>query len=220
MHLNQIYERKRSSDVNIITFASNRVIEEHGVQSLSAAAERNEKMLFICYDSEGFVNFGHGRSSAVSKGLQTSDIHFDSGIKEKQKQWKYVPLSMSMHNVKYCATASPSNMTDLVRKIQKGLKASKKGFAYIHVFSPCPTDWGYKPEKTIAVARKVVRSNLFPLWEKDEKGYHMNYKNENPISIEEMKKGIGKFKALRKEDMQDIQEMVSRRYNLLKIMCE
>ena len=217
---NQIYERRKSSCVNSITFASNRTLEDYGIQNLVAAAERNEKMLYICYDNESYISFGHRRSSAGTQGLQISNIPFYTVACRKQKHWKYIPLIMSMHNVKYCATASPSDMTDFVMKIQKGLVASKKGFAYIHVFSPCPTGWGYKPKKAMTVARKVVRSNLFPLWEMNEKEYRMNYKNENPISIEKMIKEIGKFMTLRKEDIQDIQEMVNRRYHLLKLMCE
>ena len=207
--------KKELGDVNIIAVAGDGATADCGFQSLSAAAERNEKMLYICYDNEGYMNTGYQRSSTTTKGSRTSTTPIGAKINGKQQQQKYLPLIISMHNVEYCATASPSHMADFVAKIQKGLEASKKGFAYLHVFSPCPTGWVYAPEKAIAVARKAVRSNLFPLWEKDANGYHLNYKNENPISIKEMVKNIGKFKSITEDDIQSIQNIVDYRYELL-----
>lgn len=171
--VSQMYERKGRSDVNIVAVAGDGATADCGFQSLSAAAERNEKMLYVCYDNEGYMNTGYQRSSTTSKGSMTSTTPIGSVINGKQQHQKYVPLIMSMHGLEYCATASPSNMADFVAKIQKGLAASKKGFAYLHVFSPCPTGWAYKPEKAIEVARKAVASNVFPLWEMDENGYKL-----------------------------------------------
>lgn len=83
-------------------------------------------------------------------------------------------------------------------KIQKGLAASKHGFAYLHVFSPCPTGWAYKPEKAIEVARKAVQCNVFPLWEMDHDGYHLN-EIKKPITVAEFVKGIlGNSRILQK----------------------
>ena len=172
--LSQMYERKGRTDVNIVAVAGDGATADCGFQSLSAAAERNEKMLYVCYDNEGYMNTGYQRSSTTTLGSKTSTTPVGSVINGKQQQQKYLPLIMSMHGIEYCATGSPSNMADLVAKIQKGLAASKHGFAYLHVFSPCPTGWAYKPEKAIEVARKAVQCNVFPLWEMDHDGYHLN----------------------------------------------
>lgn len=217
--LSQIYQRKGREDVNIVALAGDGATADCGFQSLSAAAERNEKMLYVCYDNEGYMNTGYQRSSTTTKGSRTSTTPIGSVINGKQQQQKYLPLILSMHNVEYCATASPSNMADFVAKVQKGLEASKKGFAYLHVFSPCPTGWSYSPEKAIAVARKAVQSNLFPLWEMDTQGYHLNYENKNPMSIADFVKGIGKFKNLTEEDIASIQASVDQRYDLLRRIC-
>ncbi len=217
--LSQIYQRKGREDVNIVALAGDGATADCGFQSLSAAAERNEKMLYVCYDNEGYMNTGYQRSSTTTKGSRTSTTPIGSVINGKQQQQKYLPLILSMHNVEYCATASPSNMADFVAKVQKGLEASKRGFAYLHVFSPCPTGWAYSPEKAIAVARKAVQSNLFPLWEMDTQGYRLNYVNKNPMSIADFVKGIGKFKDLTEEDIASIQAAVDQRYDLLCRIC-
>ena len=218
--LSQMYQRKGRPDVNIIALAGDGATADCGFQSLSAAAERNEKMLYVCYDNEGYMNTGYQRSSTTTKGSRTSTTPIGSVINGKQQQQKYLPLIISMHSVEYCATASPSHMADFVAKIQKGLEASKKGFAYLHVFSPCPTGWAYAPEKAISIARRAVQSNLFPLWEMDNQGYHLNFENKNPISMEEFVKGIGKFKSLTEDDIASIQNVVDQRYRLIQRICD
>ncbi len=214
--LSQMYERKGRSDVNIIGFAGDGATADCGFQSLSAAAERNEKMLYICYDNEGYMNTGYQRSSTTTKGSRTSTTPIGSVINGKQQQQKNLPLIISMHNVEYCATASPFHMSDLVAKVQKGLEASKKGFAYLHIFSPCPTGWAYPSNKGIEVARNAVKANVFPLWEMDQDGYKINFKNKKPISVAEFVKGIGKFKNLTEEDIDSIQKYTNKRYAVLE----
>ncbi|MCD8098896.1 MAG: thiamine pyrophosphate-dependent enzyme [Lachnospiraceae bacterium] len=217
--LSQMYERKGRSDVNIVAVAGDGATADCGFQSLSAAAERNEKMLYVCYDNEGYMNTGYQRSSTTTKGSRTSTTPIGSVINGKQQQQKYVPLILSMHGLEYCATASPSHMADFVAKIQKGLAASKKGFAYLHVFSPCPTGWAYPPQKAIEVARNAVKSNVFPLWEMDQDSYKINFANKNPIMVGEFVKGIGKFKNLTQEDIDSIQEVADKRMALLRRMA-
>ena len=117
-----------------------------------------------------------------------------------------------MHGLSYCATASPSDMPDMIRKIEKGLAKSKEGFAYIHIFSPCPTGWGYKEDEGISKARQAVRCNLFPLWEKDDEGFKVNYVNKAPIPVREFVEGIGKFKSLSEEDKDSLQALADERY--------
>lgn len=85
-----------------------------GFQSMSATAERGEKMLYICYDYEGYMNTGYQRSSTTTRGSRTSTTPLGKVISGKPQEQKYVPLIMAMHNIEYCATASPSNMKDMV----------------------------------------------------------------------------------------------------------
>ena len=119
-----------------------------------------------------------------------------------------------MLNIVYGATAAPSNMPDMVAKIQKGLAASKRGFAYLHIFSPCPTGWSFAPDQSIEVAKKAVASNMFPLWEKEQGVFHLS-ENKRPITVAEFVRGIGKFSRLTEEETDAVQRMVNERYAVL-----
>jgi pyruvate/2-oxoacid:ferredoxin oxidoreductase beta subunit len=133
----------------------------------------------------------------------------------KSQNQKYMPLIMAMHNVEYVATASPSNMKDMVDKVTKGIQASKKGFAYIHIFSPCPTGWGHETDQTIEVARKAVKSNFFPLFEVDQGKWKL-LDNKNPIPVSDLLNLLRKFSHLSPDDIAQIQELVDKRMELLR----
>ena len=213
--VSEMYQRRGRTDVNIVAIAGDGATADCGFQSLSGAAERGTRMLYVCYDNEGYMNTGYQRSSTTSLGSSTSTTPAGAAINGKEQQQKYVPLIMAMHNIEYCATASPSNMADLVAKIQKGLAASKRGFAYLHVFSPCPTGWKFQPDQSIQLARKAVASNLFPIWEM-ENGKLTLTENRKPITIREFVAGIGKFSKLSDEEIDAIQTMADNRYATLQ----
>lgn len=210
--LSHFYERRGRSDVNIVAIAGDGATADCGFQSLSGAAERGEKMLYVCYDNEGYMNTGYQRSSTTTQGARTSTTPLGSVISGKQQPQKYLPLIIAMHGVDYCATATLWNMRDMVEKIQKGLAASKRGFAYLHIFTPCPTGWGFPQDQTIEVSKMAVKSNMFPLWEKDPSGYTLNYKNDNPITVSEFTKSIAKFRRLSSEQSDSIQRSADERY--------
>jgi len=213
--VSEMYQRRGRQDVNIVAIAGDGATADCGFQSLSGAAERGTKMLYICYDNEGYMNTGYQRSSTTSMGSNTSTTPSGAAINGKEQQQKYVPLIMAMHNIEYCATASPSNMADMVAKIQKGLEASKRGFAYIHIFSPCPTGWKFAPNKSIEIARNAVSSNMFPLWEKENGKFKLT-ENKAPVTVKEFVSKIGKFAKLTDAEIDSIQQMADSRYELLK----
>lgn len=213
--VSNIYERRNREDVNIIAFAGDGASADCGFQSLSGAAERGEKMLYICYDNEGYMNTGYQRSSTSSLGSRTSTTPVGTVQKGKGQHQKFLPLIMMMHNVEYVATASPSNMADFTKKIEKGIEASKRGFAYIHLFSPCPTGWGYEADMGVTISKNAVKSNSFPLLEY-ENGKLTLRDNKNPMPISEFVKGIKKYKHLSDESIEQLQEIVDLRMNTLR----
>jgi pyruvate ferredoxin oxidoreductase beta subunit len=135
-----------------------------GFGCLSGMFERNDDVLYICYDNEAYMNTGVQRSSATPPAARTATTPalgrepgnvFGTG--------KNVPLIAMAHSIPYVATASVANLRDLERKVAKAMTIS--GARYVHIHVPCPLGWGSLPADTIKVARLAVESGLFPLFE-------------------------------------------------------
>jgi pyruvate ferredoxin oxidoreductase beta subunit/phenylglyoxylate dehydrogenase beta subunit len=211
--IKKVYEAD-GRDVNVVAFAGDGATADCGFQSLSAAAERGDNVIYICYDNEGYMNTGFQRSGSTTKGSSTSTTPAGDVAKGKEQQKKDIPMIMAMHNPAYLATLSPSHMSDFVKKMEKA-KNIKEGFVYLHIFSPCPTGWGFDGSRSIEVARKAVQTNLFPLYEVENGQYNITVPNKNPKPVSELMGMMKKFAHLSDEEMNDVQEFVDKKYKFL-----
>jgi pyruvate ferredoxin oxidoreductase beta subunit len=135
-----------------------------GFGCLSGMFERNDDVLYICYDNEAYMNTGVQRSSATPPAARTATTPalgrepgntFGTG--------KNLPLIAMAHSIPYVATASVANLRDLEQKVAKAM--TFRGARYIHILVPCPLGWGSLPADTIKLARLAVETGLFPLFE-------------------------------------------------------
>jgi len=135
-----------------------------GFGCLSGMFERNDDVLYICYDNEAYMNTGVQRSSATPPAARTATTPaVGKSPGNVAGTGKNVPLIAMAHMIPYVATASVANLRDLEAKVTKAMGIH--GARYIHIHVPCPLGWGSKPEDTIRVARAAVESGLFPLFE-------------------------------------------------------
>ncbi len=211
--------QKAGTDATVVCFTGDGCAQDVGFQTLSGAAERNEKMIYICYDNEGYMNTGVQRSSATPFGASTSTTPVGVAQKGKNTASKYMPLVMSMHDIPYAATATLSHMDDYARKLVKAKEKSKEGFAYVHVFCPCIVGWRIPVDSSIQVCRAAVRTNFFPLWESVDGEYKITQKVSRPKPIQELTKLIGKYKHLDEEDLAHLQRQVDKRLKVLNALC-
>lgn len=72
---------------------------------------------------------------------------------------------------------------------------------------------------TIEVSRLAVLTNMFPLWERADGCFKLNYKNEKPISVTEFTSLIGKFKNLSPVQLDSIQRAANERYATIKALA-
>jgi pyruvate/2-oxoacid:ferredoxin oxidoreductase beta subunit len=139
-----------------------------GVASLSAAAERNEDILYICYDNEIYGNTGGQRSSATPEGAVTSTT---PGGKAEWK--KDMVAIMAAHKIPYAATLSVAHRDDFLRKLR--IAKETRGFRFLVMLSPCPIGWKSTPDESIELIDLAVRTGLFPLYEvRDGERYTIN----------------------------------------------
>ncbi|MFC1580488.1 NADH-dependent phenylglyoxylate dehydrogenase subunit beta [Thermodesulfobacteriota bacterium] len=202
------YYNRIGRDVTMLALAGDGGTADVGFQSLSGAAERGEQMIFVCVDNEGYMNTGVQRSSTTPFGAWTSTTPVGKTLRGKSRDAKPLPLLMVMHNCEYVATASMAHMEDYYAKLDKAIEASKKGLAYLHVFSPCPTGWRVQPNMLIEVARKAVQTNMVPLWEyeKEEGRIRLTHPVENPLPVQAYLSLIGKYRHLNDEEIGHIQK--------------
>ncbi len=139
-----------------------------GIATLSAAAERNEDILYICYDNEIYGNTGGQRSSATPQGVKTSTT--THGKAEPKKDMMAI---MAAHRIPYAATLSVAHREDFLRKVRTARKL--RGFRFLLMLSPCPTGWKCEPEDSVDLILTAVRCGLFPLYEVfDGRRYRIN----------------------------------------------
>lgn len=213
----KLYYEKIGRKVNVVAFAGDGATTDAGMQCLSGAAERGDKIIYICYDNEGYMNTGYQRSSSTTKYSWTSTTPVSkSGTGGKGQHKKDFPMIMAMHDVPYMATCNPAYIPDMVKKIEKAMEKQEEGLAYIHVYNPCLTGWGIKTEESIEVSRLSVETNLFPLYEVINGKYVINRVNNNPKPIKEFIKRIKKFSHLTDEEILDIQKITDEKWNRLK----
>ena len=144
----------------VLAFAGDGGTFDIGFQPLSGVVERNDDILFICYDNEAYMNTGIQRSSATPAGGWTTTTP-DSARKSQKK--KNMVEIMAAHRIPYTATASIGAPEDLKEKLEKAKNI--KGSRFIHLFASCPTGWRHATELSIEVARQAVKSRVFPLYE-------------------------------------------------------
>ncbi len=143
---------------HVICWAGDGGTYDIGMATLSAAAERNENLIYICYDNEIYGNTGGQRSSATPATARTTTT---PGGKSEQK--KEIIGILAAHRIPYAATLSIAHPEDFQNKIQKALKM--KGFRFFLAHSPCPTGWKSEPSESIELVSLAVRSGIFPLYE-------------------------------------------------------
>jgi phenylglyoxylate dehydrogenase beta subunit len=214
------YKRK-GRDVVAMALAGDGGAADVGFQSLSGAAERGEEILFIVIDNEGYMNTGMQRSSCTPYGAWTSTTPVGRESRGKIQDAKNLPLLMVMHNCEYVATASTAFMEDLYDKLDKAILASKRGFSYLHVYSPCTTGWRFPSQQNIEVARKAVETNFVLLWEFDPvHRLRLTHPVDDLLPIAAYLKAQGKYRHLSAEQIAHIQATVAENVAVIRRMAQ
>ncbi len=214
------YYNRIGQDATVVCFTGDGCATDVGFQPLSGAAERNEKIIYITYDNEGYMNTGNQRSSATPLGAATTTTPVGKIGRGKTTVSKNLPLVMLMHRPAYMATATLSHLEDFAKKLQKAKEKVKKGFVYLHVFSPCPVGWRINSNMSIEVCRNAVRTNYFPLWEAEDGKPRFTVEIANPKPITELTKLMRKFSHLKEDGLAELQKAVDERYALVKSLCD
>lgn len=208
----------KDPDVKVVAFAGDGATGDAGLQCLSAAAERKEKIIYVCYDNEGYMNTGFQKSGTTPYGASTSTTPAGKFGTGKVNFKKDVPMMMAIQDAAYVATLSVAHIPDFLNKLEKAMEV-QDGLVYLHILSPCPTGWGIKPELSIQYARAAVQSRYFLLYEYRQGEFTISAptKNINELRpVDDFIRGQKRFKHLTEEDIKIIQDYSGKRWEILK----
>jgi len=205
--------KRLGRDAKAVAFAGDGGTADIGIQALSGAAERNEDIIYICYDNEAYMNTGIQRSGATPYGAWTTTTPVGTKIAGKEDFKKDVPRIMMAHDVPYVATASISYPVDFLEKLVKA--RDKKGFRYIHVFAPCPTGWRYDPGLTIDIGKLAVECGMWTLFECED-GVMRITKEPKMTPVKDYIKLQGRFRHMTDEQIEKLQDWVTKKWETVK----
>jgi pyruvate ferredoxin oxidoreductase beta subunit len=155
---------KGRTDVRVIGQGGDGGTLDIGFACLSGMFERDDDVLYVCYDNEAYMNTGVQRSGATPPAARTATT---KPVGEEPGnafgQGKNAPLIAMAHEIPYVATATVAELHDLEAKVERAMQFH--GARYLHVFVPCPLGWGAESKDTIRIARLAKETGLFPVFE-------------------------------------------------------
>lgn len=186
---------KGKREVRVIAQGGDGGTTDIGFGCLSGMFERNDDVLYICYDNQAYMNTGVQRSSATPPAARTATT-MPVGPQPGAVfgQGKNVPQIAMAHEIPYVATASVAYLRDLEAKVTKAM--SLRGARYIHILVPCPLGWGAASQDTIRLARLAVETGLFPLYEAEHGEVVSSSKIRHRVPVEEYLKLQKRFAHL------------------------
>jgi pyruvate ferredoxin oxidoreductase beta subunit len=209
------FEIQGRGDIQVLGFAGDGATVDIGLQALSGVLERRDKILYICYDNEAYMNTGIQGSGSTPLNCWTTTTPSGKTVYSKD-----MVGIVAAHRIPYAATASVGYVDDLRKKVEKAKAATAEGPAYLHIHIPCPTGWGNKPETSIEVAKLAVQSLCWPLYEivnGDE--YRLTVPVSKPKKVAEYLNLQKRFAGATAEQIAELQTGVEQEYaRLLKKM--
>lgn len=190
------------TDFHAVGFAGDGGTADIGIQALSGAIDRNDDILYICYDNEAYMNTGIQKSSLTPFGARTTTTpagkHIRGNLRPKKNMFEIV----AAHGIPYAATASIGYLPDFIRKVEKASKI--RGTKYIHIIAPCPTGWGIATEDTVEIAKEVVDCGLWYLAEYKNGEFTLNHQPKEFAEVKAYLKKQSRFQHLTDEDVETI----------------
>ena len=214
---------KGKFDIRVVAQGGDGGTTDIGFGCLSGMFERNDDVLYICYDNQAYMNTGIQRSSATPAAARTATtMAVGSSPGNVFGQGKFLPTIAMAHGIPYVATATVADLHDLEAKVKRAMEI--RGARYIHILVPCPLGWGTASCDTIRVARLAKETGIFPVFEAEngEVTSVLKIRKKQPIAayLKMQKRYAHLFKKSPKTDiiaqLQEIADNNISKYGLLE----
>ncbi len=186
---------KGRQDVRVVAQAGDGGTVDIGFGCLSGMFERNDDVLFVCYDNEGYMNTGVQRSGATPPAARTATTEAVGDHPGNEfGQGKNLPELAVAHRIPYVATATVADLHDLEDKVTRAM--GLRGARYVHILVPCPLGWESAAQDTVRVARLATQTGLFPLFEAEHGEVVRSTPIRRPAPVTEYLRLQGRFRHL------------------------
>ncbi len=201
----------QGKDVNVVAWAGDGGTYDIGIQALSGAAERNDDIIYVCYDNEAYMNTGIQRSGSTPYLAWTTT----TPVKHPKDRPKKDLISiLAAHRIPYLATCSVAFPEDMITKFKKAKDI--KGTRFLLIFAPCPPGWKSNPENTVKIARLAVETRIFALIEVENgRNWKLTKKVRKPKPAIEYLKLQGRFRHLTEDNVAVIQKNIDEEWKIL-----
>ena len=186
-------------DYKTVVFAGDGGTADIGLQALSGMIDRNDDVLYICYDNEAYMNTGIQKSGLTPYGTKTTTTPAGKNLPGTITQKKNLFEIIAAHDIAYAATASIGYPLDFINKVNKAKHV--KGASFIHVYASCPTGWGTPTETSVAIAKEAVDCGLFYMAEYSDGEFVLNKNPKKFTSAKDYLIKQGRFKHLIDDDI-------------------
>jgi len=203
--------------INVVAIGGDGGTFDIGLQALSGAAERNDDIIYVCYDNEAYMNTGIQRSSGTPYGASTTTSPAGKAIPGQATIKKDLLEIGAAHGIAYAATACTSYPFDFMDKVKKAF--SYDGAKLIHILAPCPTGWRTNPGEVIKHGRLAVHTGIFPLYEVDHGRYKMTLDLPFLKPIKSYLSVQGRYRHLSEAQIAVIETNLKARYEKLQALC-
>ena len=198
----------KPDDCTVVGFAGDGGTADIGIQALSGAIDRNDDVLYICYDNEAYMNTGIQKSSLTPFGSSTTTTPVGSQVKGCLTDKKNVFEIVTAHDIPYAATASIGYLQDFINKVERA--KGVHGTRFIHVMAPCPTGWGHATDVTADIAKEAVDCGMWYLAEFEGSrksgvpggAFRLNRNPKEFSDIEHYLRSQKRFKHMSEDDVQ------------------
>ncbi|MGZ4308024.1 MAG: thiamine pyrophosphate-dependent enzyme [Gaiellaceae bacterium] len=201
-------------DTTVVVWGGDGGTADIGFSGLSAAAERNEDIVYVLNDNEAYMNTGVQKSGSTPEGAWTTTTPASA---PRHGQKKDVARIMAAHAIPYVATLAAGSvpmLRDFRTKVTRA--AELEGFRFLQVLGPCPPGWKYPTAESTEVARLAVESRYFPLWECDHGTWRITFRPKHPVPVADFLETQGRFAHLAPAEIDLIQAHVDGRWSSLE----
>jgi pyruvate/2-oxoacid:ferredoxin oxidoreductase beta subunit len=199
--------------VQVVVWAGDGATCDIGFSGVSAAAERNEDIVYVLNDNEAYMNTGVQKSGATPEGAWTTTT---PARRPRAGQKKDVAAIMAAHRIPYVASLAAGSvpmLRDFRKKVARA--AEVRGFRFLHILGPCPPGWRYPTDQSTEIARLAVESRYFPLFECDQGQWRITFRPKHDVPVRAFLETQGRFGHLSSGQIETIQAHVDERWDRL-----